>query len=301
MAAPRFPEQGHFWQVDRPTFQRKIPIQLAAATKWARHAFEVALSAEAQAGQYLESKLTVKNMNEQAGTFVASPRSRVRIKRSRGSNDRQLVYDILDSALLCNVGYVIDGQPYVTPTAFWREGNHLYWHGSSASRALTAQSGGIPVCVTVSHVDGIVVARSGFHSSINYRSVMAFGRAMLVEDEEHKRRAMDTFIDRFIPGRTKANRAPKPNELKVTKLLSMEIEEASAKVRTGPPEDDDEDYALPIWAGVINFKTVVAGAAPDPRNISSVPTPQGVAAYIGGQRLDEILSAIYDGDRPHKQ
>jgi uncharacterized protein len=111
---------------------------------------------------------------------------------------------------------------------------------------------------------------------------------------------MDTFIDRFIPGRTKANRAPKPNELNVTKLLNMEIEEASAKVRRGPPEDDDEDYVLPIWAGVINFKTVVSGTAPDPRNISSVHTPQGVAAYVGGQRLDEILSAIYDGDRPHK-
>ena len=149
-------------------------------------------------------------------------------------------------------------------------------------------------------IQGVVVARSGFHSSINYRSVMAFGRAILVEDDDHKRRAMDTFIDRFIPGRTKANRAPKPNELKLTKLLNMEIEEASAKVRRGPPEDDDEDYALPIWAGVINFKTVVSGTTPDPRNISSVQTPPGVAAYVGDQRLDEILSAIYDGDRPHK-
>ena len=160
------------------------------------------------------------------------------------------------------------------------------------------QSEGIPVCVTVSHVDGIVVARSGFHSSINYRSVMAFGRAMLVQDEEHKRRAMDTFVDRFIPSRTKANRPPKSSELKVTKLLSMEIEEASAKVRRGPPEDDEEDYVLPVWAGVINFKTIVAGTEPDPRNLPSVKTPQGVAAYAAGHRLDETLSAIYDADHP---
>lgn len=249
----------------------------------------------------LDEPMEGTKMNDQSEAFVATPRSRVRILRKRGSNERKLVYEILDSALLCNVGYVIDGQPYVTPTAFWREDNHLYWHGSSASRALTAQSAGIPVCVTVTHVDGIVVARSGFHCSINYRSVMAFGRAALVTDEEQRRRAMDTFVDRFIPGRTKDNRPLKANELKITKLLGMEIEEASTKVRGGPPLDDEEDYALPIWAGVINFKTIVSGTDPDPRNLPSLPIPAGVAAYASGQRLDEVLSAIYDADIPERE
>ena len=123
---------------------------------------------------------------------------------------------------------------------------------------MTAQSQGIPVCVTVSHVDGLVVARSGFHSSINYRSVMAFGLASVIEDEDHKRRAMDTYIDRFFPGRATSNRAATSKELQATKLLSMDIDEASAKIRIGQPIDDEEDYALPIWAGVINFKTMIA-------------------------------------------
>ncbi|SDS47647.1 pyridoxamine 5'-phosphate oxidase family protein [Bradyrhizobium canariense] len=235
-------------------------------------------------------------MDKKLDTFPVSARNKVRLMRQRGSYDKKLVYSILDSALLCNVGYVIDGQPYVTPTAFWREQNHLYWHGSSASRALIAQSKGIPVCLTVSHVDGLVIARSGFHSSVNYRSVMAFGQASLVEDEDHKRRAMDVYVDRFVPGRTSANRAATDKELQATKLLSMDIEEASAKVRVGMPVDDDEDYALPVWAGVVNFKTLVAGISPDPKNLPDVSVPPGIAVYAEGRMVDETLSAIYDGD-----
>lgn len=238
------------------------------------------------------------DVTDTTDSFVATARSRVRLMRQRGSNDRKVIYDILDSALLCHVGYVIDGQPFVTPTAFWREGNHLYWHGSAASRALTAQADGIPVCITVALVDGLVVARSGFHSSINYRSVMAFGHATLLEDEARKRQAMDIFVNRFVPGRTAANRAVKSNELKGTKLLSMEIEEASAKIRRGQPIDDEEDYALPVWAGVVNFKTIVAGTDADPRNIPGVGLPTGVASYSEGQPLDEVLARIYDGDNP---
>ena len=235
-------------------------------------------------------------MDKKVEAFPVSPRNKVRLMRQRGSYDKELVYRILDSALLCNVGYVIDGQPYVTPTAFWREQSYLYWHGSSASRALTAQGQGIPVCLTVSHVDGLVVARSGFHSSINYRSVMAFGIASVVEDEEHKRRAMDIFIDRFVPGRSAANRSATSKELRGTKLLSMNIDEASAKVRIGQPVDDEEDYALPIWAGVINFKTVIAETLPDPKNLPGIAVPPGVTAYVEGQRLDDTLANVYDAN-----
>jgi nitroimidazol reductase NimA-like FMN-containing flavoprotein (pyridoxamine 5'-phosphate oxidase superfamily) len=235
-------------------------------------------------------------MTEAISKFDVSARNKVRLMRQRGSYDKKQVYAILDSALLCNVGYVIDGQPYVTPTAFWREQNIVYWHGSSASRALINQIKNIDVCLTVSHVDGLVIARSGFHSSVNYRSVMVFGKAQLVEDLDHKRRAMDIYIDRFVPDRTALNRASTERELGATKLLSMNIDEASAKVRTGQPVDDDEDYALPVWAGVIAFKTVIEGTYPDPKNLDGVKMPAGVEKYVAGARLDETLGAIYDGD-----
>lgn len=236
-------------------------------------------------------------MSEAVTEFEVTARNKLKLMRQRGRYDKQTVYDILDAALLCNIGYVIDGQPYVTPTAFWREGNLLYWHGSSASRALANQSKDIPVCFTVSHVDGLVVARSGFHSSVNYRSVMAFGHARIVEDMEIKRRAMDVYQNRFVPGRTEGNRQSTDKELKVTKLLEMDIDQASAKVRIGQPVDDDEDYALPIWAGVIGFKTVIEEIRPDPKNLPDVPVPHGVDAYKPGARLDETLRSIYDGNQ----
>lgn len=235
-------------------------------------------------------------MSEADTEFEVTARNRLKLMRQRGKYDKKTIYEILDAALLCNIGYVIDGQPYVTPTAFWREGNLLYWHGSSASRALANQTKDIPVCFTVSHVDGLVVARSGFHSSVNYRSVMAFGHAQVVEDMETKRRAMDVYQNRFIPGRTEANRQPTERELVATKLLEMDIEQASAKVRIGQPVDDDEDYALPIWAGVIGFKTVVSEILPDPKNLPNLTVPKGVAEYKIGARLDETLLSIYDGN-----
>ncbi|CAN5610716.1 pyridoxamine 5'-phosphate oxidase family protein [soil metagenome] len=235
-------------------------------------------------------------MTDATQSFTPTDRTKIRLKRDRAAYDRDTVYAILDAALMCNVGYVIDGQPYVTPTAFWREGNHLYWHGSSASRALKNQSKGIPVCLTVAHIDGIVLARSGFHSSINYRAVMAFGTAQLVEGHAAKKRAMDTFMDRFNPGRSKSNRASTEQELAGTKVLVMEIDEASAKVRVGPPMDDDEDYELPVWAGVINFKAVVGALEPDPRNLPGLPVPAGVSVYAEGADLGKVLSDIYDGD-----
>lgn len=217
--------------------------------------------------------------------------------RERGSYEREVIYTILDSSLMCNVGYVINGQPYVTPTAFWREGNQMYWHGSSASRALKYQTAGIPVCATVAHVDGLVIARSGFHSSVNYRAVMAFGTARLVESLADKRAAMAIYMNRFTPGRASSNRDITDKELEATKVLRMEIDEASAKVRIGDPADNEEDYALPIWAGVIGFKTVVDGISPDPRNLPGLAIPEGVGTYVAGRKLDEILKEIYDAER----
>lgn len=229
-------------------------------------------------------------------SYAPTDRTRVRLMRQRGSHEKATIYAILDSALMCNVGYVIDGQPYVTPTAFWREGNHIYWHGSSASRALKNQTAGIPVCVTVAHVDGLVIARSGFHSSVNYRAVMAFGQACLVESLADKRKAMAVYMDRFTPGRARSNRDMTDKELEGTKVLRLEIDEASAKVRVGQPVDDEEDYSLPIWAGVIAFKTVVDAIVPDPKNLSDSKIPDGVTPYVVGRRVDEVLSEIYDGD-----
>lgn len=235
-------------------------------------------------------------MTANPNSYTPTDRTRVRLMRQRGSHEKAAIYAILDSALMCSVGYVIDGQPYVTPTAFWREGNQIYWHGSSASRALRSQVAGISVCVTVAHVDGLVLARSGFHSSVNYRAVMAFGEACVVESLAEKRTAMAIYMDRFTPGRARSNRDMTDKELEGTMVLRMEIDEASAKVRVGQPVDDDEDYALPIWAGVVGFKTIVDEVLPDPRNLAGVKVPDGLKPFVAGKRVDEILREIYDGD-----
>jgi uncharacterized protein len=223
-----------------------------------------------------------------------SPTARSRVKRlpKRGHYDREAVHAILDAALLCHVGYVIDGQPYVTPTAFWREGDRLYWHGSSASRMLRAQSAGLPVCLTVAHLDGLVLARSGFHHSLNYRSVMAFGTAHKVDDPAEKVAALDAFVDRLYPGRRAEIRPNTAQEVKATTVLSMVIEEASAKIRTGPPVDDEEDYALPCWAGVIPIRTIVDPALTDPRLAPGVAWPDGLAAYAPGATFETVLEGV---------
>jgi nitroimidazol reductase NimA-like FMN-containing flavoprotein (pyridoxamine 5'-phosphate oxidase superfamily) len=199
---------------------------------------------------------------------------------------------ILDAAMLAHIGYVIDDQPYVTPTAFWREGDRLYWHGSSASRMLRSQAGGVPVCVTVTHMDGFVMARSDFHHSINYRAVMAFGTAAIVDDAAAKRRALDHFVDGLFPGRSATLRPTNAQEFKATTLVGMTIEEASAKIRTGGPVDLEEDYALPIWAGVIPLRTVVDAPLADTRNLPGVAAPADIAAYAPGARLDQVLSTL---------
>jgi len=226
-----------------------------------------------------------------ATSFPVSERSKVRRLPKRGSQERADVYAILDSNILCHVAYVIEGQPYVTPTGYWREGDRLYWHGSSASRMLRSQSAGLPVCLTVTHFDGLVLARSGFHHSINYRSVMAFGRARRIDDPAEKRAAVEAYVERIYPGRNAELRAIDTQELKATTVMGMTIEEASAKVRTGPPVDDEPDYELPVWAGVIPIRQVLEAPVPDPRLAPGTPWPVHLAPYAEDRRLDTVLSA----------
>jgi hypothetical protein len=223
--------------------------------------------------------------------FPVSDRSKVKRLPKRGSQERADVYAILDSNILCHIAYVIDGQPFVTPTGYWREGDRLYWHGSSASRMLRNQAGGLPVCLTVTHFDGLVLARSGFHHSVNYRSVMAFGRAQRIDDPKEKEAAVNAYVERVFPGRNRELRAVDAQELKGTTVLGMTIEEASAKVRTGPPVDDEPDYALPVWAGVIPIKQTFGAAIADPRLTPGIGWPQHLAPFGEDKRLDEVFSA----------
>lgn len=204
--------------------------------------------------------------------LTKTDRSRLRRSHQRGHFDRETVNAILDAQPMCSVGYVIEGKPYVTPTLQWREGDYVYWHGSSASRAIR-KSAKQEVCLTVAILDGYVIARSGFHHSINSRSVMLFGEAVPVPNEQ-KEEKLTAFIDGLWPGRSAILRPNTEQELKATALLSMKIEEGSAKIRTGPPIDDEEDYSLPIWAGVIPISSQVGALQPDTRNIKGVKPPQ---------------------------
>ena len=209
--------------------------------------------------------------------FTPTPRTQVRRMPKRGHYDRETVHAILDAGAIAHVGYVIDGQPYVTPTAYWRKGERIYWHGSSASRMLRTIDAGSPVCVEVSHIDGFVLARSAFHHSVNYRSVMAFGTAHKLTDEAEIVEALRDFTERLYPGRWDALRPIQPQEIKATTVLAMGLTEAVAKVRTGMPIDDDEDYALPIWAGVLPVQTRVLAPLDDPKNLPGLSAPDYLA------------------------
>ena len=221
--------------------------------------------------------------------FPVTERNRVKRMHERGSYDRAALFAILDTALLCHVAYVINGQPYCTPTMFWRDDDMLYWHGSSASRMLRHLKVGIPTCLTVSHLDGLVLARSGFHHSLNYRSAMCFGIANIVDDPAAKAKALADVVDRLYPGRAATLRPNDPQEVKAVTVIGMRIEEASAKVRAKNVADDEEDYALPIWAGVVGIKTVIGEDDPCPRLQPGVARPDNLAAYAQGRALDEVL------------
>lgn len=226
--------------------------------------------------------------------FTPTDRSRVKRLHERGKYDEATIFPILDAAFIAHIAYVIDGQPFVTPTAFWREGRTLYWHGSAASRMLRFQEAGVPACVAVTHLDGLVLARSGFHHSLNYRSVMAFGTAHLVVGAAEEARQLDLFIDRLYPGRRAEIRPNEKQELKATTVISMEIEEASAKIRTGPPKDDEPDYALDCWAGIIPVAQVVGAAIADPKLKAGVAFPKGLSGYAAGARFDALLKDCAD-------
>ena len=228
-------------------------------------------------------------------SFPVSERNRLRRRWERGHYDKPTVHQILDAAMVMHLAYLMDGAPICTPTGFWREDDRLYWHGSSASRMIRSQSEGVPVCATVTHLDGIVLARSHFHHSVNYRSVMAFGTARLVEDAAEKRRAMDGFVDRFFPGRSATLRPPTAQEIKATSFVVMQIEQASAKIRSTGVSDEEADYGLPIWSAVLPVQLVLGEAQPCPRLPEGLAASPDVQAYQPGRRLDDALLDAYRG------
>jgi nitroimidazol reductase NimA-like FMN-containing flavoprotein (pyridoxamine 5'-phosphate oxidase superfamily) len=188
----------------------------------------------------------------------------------RAVYDKKQIHSILDEGFVCHVGFAVDGQPYVIPTGYARVGDHIYIHGSAASRMLRTLEQGLEVCVTVTLVDGFVLARSAFHHSMNYRSVVVLGKARLVTDPDEKVTALRSFTNHVVPGRWDEVRQPTAQELKSTTVLALPLEEVSAKVRTGTPIDDEEDYALPIWAGVVPIRMTVAEPVSDGRVLPGV-------------------------------
>lgn len=210
-----------------------------------------------------------------------TPTQRTRVKRipDRGKYDRETVFAILDEGLVCHVGFAVEGQPYVIPTLFARIGDQLYIHGSAASRMLRTLAGGVQLCITVTLVDGLVLARSAFHHSMNYRSVVVLGRATLVEGREEKLKALEAFAEHIVRGRWNDVRQPNESELKQTTVLVLPLEEVSAKVRTGGPKDEPEDYDLPIWAGVLPLPVVPGAPIPDPQLRFTLDPPPYLVNY----------------------
>jgi len=201
-----------------------------------------------------------------------TPTDRTQVKRlpKRGLYDKAQVHSILDEGFLCHVGFVADGQPYVIPTLYTRDGDHIYIHGSAASRMLRTLDEGACICLTVTLVDGFVLARSAFHHSMNYRSVVVLGKARLVADPAEKMEALHRFTNHMVPGRWEEVRQPNEQELKSTTVLVLTLDEVSAKVRTGSPLDDEDDYSLPVWAGVVPVHTGLGQPIPDPRVLPGI-------------------------------
>ena len=208
-----------------------------------------------------------------------TPRTTLKRLPKRGSHERDTINQILDEGFICHVGFAIDGQPFVIPTGYARAGDKLIIHGSQASRMLRALKTGIDVCVTVTLIDGLVLARSAFHHSMNYRSVVIFARAMLIEEREEKLAALFALSEHMIPGRWQEVREPSETELQQTTVLSMPIDEASAKIRTGPPLDDEEDYAMNVWAGVLPLRMTSENPVADPRLPPNIQVPDYVGSY----------------------
>jgi len=211
--------------------------------------------------------------------FIRTEKNSIKRLPKRGYYDRETIYRILDEALICHVGFVVDGQPYVIPTNFARLGDHIVLHGAKASRLLKHIEAGHPVCVEATIVDGLVLARSVFHHSVNYRSVVIFGTGRLLKDEREKLAALEVVTEHLVPGRWKEARLPNRKELNATTVVSINIDEASAKVRLGPPVDEEEDYALPVWAGVLPLQETPLAPIQDDRQTADLPVPEYVAGY----------------------
>lgn len=226
--------------------------------------------------------------------YPVTDRNRVRRRHDRGHYDRTTVHRLLDAAALAHVAYVIDGQPVCTPTLFWREGSRLFWHGSSARRMLRNLSGGERACLTVTHFDSLVLARSGFNHSADYRSVMAFGCARLLDDPKQKVRALTMMVDRFFPDRTAGLRPASEQEIKATSVVWMDIEEASAKIRARGVVDDEEDYAAPIYAERIPVLTVLGEPEPCARLLPGVARPASLGRYSAGERLETAVTDAWE-------
>ena len=207
--------------------------------------------------------------------------SRTTLKRlpARGSHERETINQILDEGFICHVGFVVDGQPFVIPTGYARAGDRLFIHGSQASRMLRALKDGAQVCLTVTLIDGLVLARSAFHHSMNYRSVMIFGTPRLVDDRAEKLAALYAVSEHIVPGRWQDAREPNEAELRQTTVLELALDEASAKIRTGPPLDDEEDYAMNIWAGVLPLQVTTLAPIADPRLPANVEVPGYLHEY----------------------
>ncbi len=212
-------------------------------------------------------------------THVPTARTRVVREAHRGVYERAAAYEILDEGFICHVGFMVDGQPFVIPTGYGRSGDNLYIHGSAASRMLRTLNKSVSVCVTVTLLDGLVLARSIFNHSMNYRSVVVLGTAVAVLDAKEKLEALRLLSEHILPGRWAESRQPNERELKQTLVMRLPIEEFSAKVRQGPPMDDEEDYAFPTWAGVIPLETVAGVPINDPRLDAKTPVPVYAREY----------------------
>jgi uncharacterized protein len=220
--------------------------------------------------------------------FAKTEKNSIKRLPKRGYYDRQTIYRILDESLICHVGFVDGGQPYVIPTNFARVDDTILLHGAKASRLLKHVEAGNPVCVEATIVDGLVLARSVFHHSMNYRSVVLFGTGRLVTDEQEKLAALEAVTEHLIPGRWKEARLPNHKELNATSVVSIRIDEASAKVRVGPPVDEEEDYGLPVWAGVLPLQEMPLTPIRDELQTNEVPVPEYIACY-SRQRAEENI------------
>ncbi|HEX8006297.1 MAG TPA: pyridoxamine 5'-phosphate oxidase family protein [Trebonia sp.] len=230
-------------------------------------------------------------MSIETASLSSTPRTMLRRHRERGSSDRADLYGLLDEGLICHLGVVADGAPVVLPIAYGREGDTLYLHGSSANGAFAAADGQ-QVCVTVTHMDGLVCARAVFSHSVNYRSAVVFGTATMVRDEDERWQALRIITDHLIPGRWAAARQPTKKEMAATAVLSLPLTEASVKIRTGMPKDEPEDHELDVWAGVLPVAVTFGEPVPDPLLREEIPTPAHILDYRRGEGPGESAPAV---------